>query len=385
METVKIARGFSDFSEALKDDNGLVMRKREKWADPALLEEVRRYGIFDANACLNCGGCTVVCSLTSNGTTFSPRKNIQYVRVGLRDKLRGSLDPWLCYYCGDCSTSCPRQTETGESIMTLRRYLTGLYDWTGFSARFFKSKVTEIAALIAVGLAMLTSILLFFYPQRILEFGHFFTLVAVGVVLLLIFFPNMMRMYMYTLGTSKPRPPLLLYLTELKTLVFHAVAQLQLRKCNDKGYWLKHWFVAAGYILTLGSAVVLGWTPKTYVLPPYHPFNLLGIIGSICLLTSLAMLIADRVKKRTVMHKFSELSDWLFAIFLFAFVFMLLLAYIFLSLGLESVGYAVYTAHLVLLAPWAFVIVPFSKTPHLLYRPLAIYFHSVKEGASLPK
>ncbi|MCL0046607.1 hypothetical protein M1N18_01340, partial [Dehalococcoidales bacterium] len=145
--------------------------------------------------------------------------------------------------------------------------------------------------------------------------------------------------------------------------------------------WIKHWLVAVGYVFTLGAAVVVGWTPKTYMYPVYHPFNLVGIIGSITLLTFTGILIIHRIKKKYMMHKFSELSDWLFVTWLFAFIFLLLLAYIFLSLGFEGIGYGVYAAHLMLLGPWALVIVPFGKTPHLLYRPFAIYFHRVKEKA----
>lgn len=357
-----------------------MVRKREKWADPTLLEEARRYGKFDVNACLNCGGCTIVCPLTSNGTTFSPRRTIQYVQAGLRDRLQGSLDPWLCYYCGDCSTSCPRETETGESMMTLRRYVTAQYDWTGLSSKFYKSKVWQIGALIGVGLAMLASIILFFYPHRLLEFGHLFELSAVFTVLLLIFIPNILRMHWFTMGRTNPKPSFMAYLTELKTLVLHAVTQLQLRKCKEKGFWLKHLFVVAGYLLTLILTVFVGWF-KTYIYPAYHPFKLAGIVIIAVLFVFTAILITDRIRKREESQKFAQLSDWLFPIWLFMMIFTLFLAYISLSLGIKEVGYGFYIVHLVVLSQWALVIVPFSKWTHFLYRPLAIYFHAIKERA----
>jgi len=365
------------------------MRKHENWADPGLLDEVRNYGKFDANACLNCGGCTIVCKLTSDSNTFSPRRDIQYVRAGLKDKLRGSLGPWLCYYCGDCATSCPRQTETGESMMTLRRYLTALYDWTGLSAKFYKSKVWEIGALATIGLAMLASIILYLYPHRLLEFGSLFSLSAVFAVSLVVFIPNILRMFWFTLGRSNPRPPFWLYLTELRTLVLHALSQLQLRKCKEKAFWFKHLFVVYGYGLTL-ILVILVESFKTYIRPGYHPFEQPGIdpykLAVIVVLAVLfvftAILVVDRVKKQEAMHKFSEFSDWLFPIWLSTLVFMLFLAYVSLSLGVKEVGYGIYVIFLVLLSPWALIIVPFGKTPHLLYRPLAVYFHAVKEKAT---
>ena len=352
------------------------------WVDPNLLSEVRKYGKFDVNACLNCGGCTTVCPLTSNGTTFSPRRQLQIVRTGLKDKLRGSLDPWLCYYCGDCTTLCPRQTETGESMMTLRRYLTAQYDWTGFSSKFYKSKAWQIGGLIVIGLAMLASIIIFFYPVRLIEFGHLFELSVVFAVLLLIFVPNILRMFWFTLGRSNPKPSLLLYLSELKTLVLHAITQPQLRKCKEKGFWLKHLFVFAGYLLTLMLIVFAGLF-KTYTYPVYHPFKLLMIVVPTVLLVFTAILIVDRIKKREVRQKFAQLSDWLFPIWLFTMIFLVLLAYILLSLGIKDVGYVIYSIHLVVLSQWALIIVPFSKWTHFLYRPLAMYFYAVREKTSM--
>ena len=35
------------------------------------------------------------------------------VQLGLEDNLKESIDPWLCYYCGDCSLTCPKEAEPG--------------------------------------------------------------------------------------------------------------------------------------------------------------------------------------------------------------------------------------------------------------------------------
>jgi len=133
----------------------------EEWADPQLLSDIRKYGKFDANACLNCGGCTITCGLSSDKTIVSPRIAIEYARTGLKKRLLTSLDPWLCYYCGDCSKSCPRQAEPGETMMTLRRYLTANYDWTGLAKKLYTSKAWEFAAIfLLAGIVLLVWALL---------------------------------------------------------------------------------------------------------------------------------------------------------------------------------------------------------------------------------
>jgi heterodisulfide reductase subunit C len=46
-------------------------------SDPAFLADVRKFGRFVTNACLQCGGCTLSCNLTSRYTSF-PRRTIRY-------------------------------------------------------------------------------------------------------------------------------------------------------------------------------------------------------------------------------------------------------------------------------------------------------------------
>ncbi|MCP4215690.1 MAG: 4Fe-4S dicluster domain-containing protein, partial [bacterium] len=98
--------------------------------DAGLIKELKGFGKGDWNACFHCGNCTALCPLTEQGFLF-PRKGIRAMQMGLKDKLAANVDPWLCYYCGECSDTCPRDANPGEMMMTLRRYLTSVYDWTG--------------------------------------------------------------------------------------------------------------------------------------------------------------------------------------------------------------------------------------------------------------
>jgi ferredoxin len=131
-------------------------------ADPSLWADVRRYGPFD-RACLNCGGCTLVCELGQGDITF-PRRPIHRVLAGLRQPAPEALEPWLCHDCGDCTVACPRQADPATSLRTLRAWLTAQYDWTGLSARVLRSRAWHLGALGAV--APLSVALLFAYHLR---------------------------------------------------------------------------------------------------------------------------------------------------------------------------------------------------------------------------
>ena len=129
--------------------------------DPTFMSEIAMYGGDTVNKCFNCGNCTAACSLSENDSVF-PRKSIRYMQLGMRDKLIESDEPWLCYYCGDCSDTCPREAQPGEVMMAMRRWLTAKYDWTGLSRLMYLSEAWEIALLVIVALIVLA---LFTLPE----------------------------------------------------------------------------------------------------------------------------------------------------------------------------------------------------------------------------
>jgi len=106
--------------------------------NPEILDDIRKYGAFDINACFNCGNCTAVCPLSEEQGSF-PRKLIRLGQIGDRSRLIESPEPWLCYYCGECSETCPRQAEPGEYMAALRRYTIAAYEPTGLAGWMYKN------------------------------------------------------------------------------------------------------------------------------------------------------------------------------------------------------------------------------------------------------
>lgn len=358
---------------------------------PDLISDIRKFGKFDVSGCFNCGSCTAICSLSGNSSP-APRRSMRYAILGLKKALRGGLEPWLCYYCGDCSTTCPRGAEPGESMMTLRRYLTALYDWTGLSRKFYLSAIWEIGSLVLVGGIVLALILTFhgplvtdrvelntFAPVRLV---HIFDIILLFTLSFFII-SNVFRMFWFTMVRGNDtKIPLWLYITEIKTLILHAATQLRFSECKSKFRWIKHLLLVSGYALMFTLVVVfLFWFQTDNIYPLYHPQRWLGYYATAAIIYASVDILIGRLKKLEQIHKFSELSDWLFPVLLILTAVTGIAAHAFRYLGLPLATYYTYTLHLMIAVPMLVIEVPFGKWAHLAYRPLAMYFQTVKEKA----
>jgi len=385
-------------------------------SDLTLLNEIRKYGHFDTSGCFQCGSCTVICDLAKKSVSF-PRKMLQYGLFGLRKLLRASIEPWICYYCGDCTTTCPRETEPGEAMMTLRRWLTAQYDWTGLSGKLYRSKAWEIGALLAVGAFMTLLIFLLHGPlvtERVelntfapVHMVHAFDLILF-CVLAFFLFTNGFRMYWFTMhqgrnlgildivrgfkedgfgftekDDEKIKISLSVFLLELKTLIVNFFTQKLFLSCKKNMWrWLKHFLLVSGYLLMLLLVVVfLLWFQTDNIYPITHPQRWLGYYATIVLLFCTIEIIVGRLRKREQIHKFSDFSDWMFPVLLLMTTVSGILVHIFRYMGLPLATYYTYAAHLVIAVAMLVVEVPFGKWAHLVYRPLAVFFQAVRERA----
>jgi ferredoxin len=377
--------------------------------NPDLLLSLKEFGVEDAAACFNCGNCTAVCSLSSETTPF-PRKTIRYLQLGLTDRLIESPEPWMCYYCGDCSETCPRQANPGEVMMGVRRYLTSMYDWTGISKLFYTSKAFEVGAILVVALLvglgfyafhgpMLTDrvALNVFAPNRVIEILDLIMLAVLSFFLL----SNAGRM---TLAVMRPGSadeqksrnrggifgiPAAVYLREAKEFVLQFFTQKQFNACETRSQriqWINHLLIMTGYSIVFLLVVVgIRWFQRDEIYALWNPIRLLGYYSTFAILYGVTYAMVGRIKKSKTVYEHSHSSDWAFLIMLWLTAFTGILIHFTRLLELPLTTYYIYVIHLMIAVPMLVIEVPFAKWTHQLYRPLILYLMKVKESAAMGK
>jgi len=342
--------------------------------NPEFATEIRKYGAADFQACFNCGNCTAVCALSTENASF-PREMIRYATLGLEDEIKASLKPWQCYYCGECSTQCPRQANPGELMMSLRRWLTSKYDWTGLSGLMYKSLPLSLAAFILA----FAGVIIFawsvgFELERMVHFGHYFEMIAIATVGVVILLPNIVRMWYFTILKPNTRVPFVNYLKATGDLFIHMFTQKRALGCDDNQFrWFEHFILVLAYLSLLFTTVFLDWFASTNMF-----IIVLGYLESILIFIVTVDFVSNRVKKNKTVSKNSQPSDWFFVIWLLLMGLTALLVRLFIDFNLLETNKWLYVLHLTILVQWALIIVPFGKWTHFLYRSFAMYFEKLK-------
>jgi ferredoxin len=363
-------------------------------SDPTLLADIRRYGKFDTIGCYQCGSCTISCELVTDSVSF-PRKIIRYALLGLRGPLVGSLEPWVCHDCGDCSLICPRQAEPRISMMTLRRFLTAQYDWTGISSKILASRAWYVGSLGLVSVLVLLLIPLYHLLHVGLPF-HDFVTTPLGLehmfptmtyyTLMVILFPLLLlltRVFrIWRLTMRGERIPLSAYVAEAGTYVRHSVTHTLMRKCPEKGRWAGHWLLALGVVMILAIKVfALRWFQTDNFYPLYHPQRWLGYLATAFILYGVGTILVCRIKGEKETCKTRGLEDLMFPILLLLTALSGISVHMLRYAGFELACHFVYALHIAIATPILVVEMSFGKWSHMIYRPLALYFQAVKERA----
>jgi quinone-modifying oxidoreductase subunit QmoC len=362
--------------------------------NPRIIDDLERFGAEDVQLCYHCGNCSAVCPHSDEFNVF-PRKPMRHLQMGLEKKLEQSLDPWLCYYCGQCSEQCPRGAEPGETMMSLRRWLTSRYDVTGLSKLFYRSWKAEMIAILL--LALLTGAAFFLFgmlrgnihiysgPAAFLPSSavHRFDWSMAGVLVVLLF-ANTFHMWRLTFGSrDAPKPTLFMYLKNLPLLPWHFLTQNRFRTCQERnGLWLIHLLLVASYLTML--VLIMFFLSHMQAGPEIqwavHSF---GYAASIGLIAATIYMLRGRLKKTRTQFQHSHESDWLFLIMLVYVAATGVLQHLAHRAGFPVMANLVYVMHMMGVVPMLVLEVPFSKWSHLAYRPLAMYLAAVQRDARL--
>lgn len=371
----------------------------------SILPELKQFGVEKmTELCYNCGKCTSVCSLTEDGSLF-PRRVIRYLQLGARDRLKEDPSPWNCYYCGDCSTSCPRGAEPAEIMMGVRRWLTAEYDTTGMSRRLY---INMKAVWIAVAFWAILPLIMFglmhtvakswiertwdveiavvtenvqlnkFAPVEFIEtIAHAFFIYLVIILAQGSF--NMIRhirndQYIKKAGFID-------YIKEGFARIWEIASIKKWRECdNDERMrkW-KHWIIVLSYLsMFIIITLFLDWFQVDKIYGIENPQRWVGYLLTIGLLYGSLEPMIGRIRKKEQIHKHSHHTDWMFLILIFLVTLTGILVHIFRYADMPMATYISYALHLSVDAVFLGTQLGIGKWTHIFYRPIGGYFEGLK-------
>jgi ferredoxin len=375
--------------------------------DPRSLGALRAYGVFDIDACFNCGNCTAVCPLSTGSDSF-PRRLIRYGQLGALDRLVTSKELWLCYYCGECSETCPRQAEPGEYMAAARRYAIAASDPTGVARLLYTSKPFAVVFLLVLT-ALLAAFLLArsgpmeqgapaLFSYLSFDLIHDLGLASIGVAVLAMFV-GVIRMARRMFSAIPNRDPeraaggkgLIAHLSQaVRDVVKEIAAQKRYRDCQESEAipWYRHrWFIHSAIMwgfLGLLAATIIDYLLVVAInkVPGqpdaiWYPPRLLGTMAGLALMYGTTVALAGRFAPRDKHSSHSLLSDWLLLglLFLTGLTGFLVEIAVYLPAG-STLGYLLFLIHVVL-GMEVVILLPFTKFAHAVYRPLALFVHGM--------
>jgi quinone-modifying oxidoreductase subunit QmoC len=319
------------------------------------------------------------------------------LQMGLEGRLRSGLEPWLCYYCGDCSEQCPRGADPGETMMAMRRWLTGQYDFTGIASAFYRSPKFQVAVMVVM--ALLTGAGFLAYgllregggglsvydgPGAFLPVSavHVFDWTMAGILVVLLG-TNCVRMWYFTMRGPNAAPvPLSSYVRNFLTLPVHFFSQRRYAECKDKQPWAVHLALMLGYVTML--VLIVFFLGEMQDGPAINwKVHVFGYAAALALLVGGVMALRSRIRKEHPHQKHSRASDWIFLGMIVYLTVTGIVQHFLHRAGMPTGANVAYIVHLMGVAPFEICFVPFGKWAHLAYRPLAIYFARVQLAAQV--
>lgn len=333
--------------------------------------------------CMQCGNCSVVCSLSPEDRPF-PRKEMIYATWGLSEILLGDPYIWQCYQCGDCTQYCPRGVKPSEILASIRQY-----SYLHYARPRFMAKVLHKPALLPVAVfipALIISLIMFAagkfrIPAGPVNYSKFFphgwlnsSFIVLTLVTLLAAWSGIRKFWINLDRQYSNLPKSTGLFKSLIKLRWEIILHSGFGKCEtQKQRKTAHLLVFYGFFLLLGVTVyaIYAATTGKYPLSIRNPVKILGNMAALMLFLGTGIMIFNRITNKTDFGTTSY-PDWLLLISLFLLTFSGVLVETARYLNWSS-AYFIYFIHLILV--WFIIIyLPYTKFGHFIYRLVALVF-----------
>ena len=375
--------------------------------DLQFIKDMQAAGGESLKKCFQCATCSVVCPLSPDENPY-PRKEMIWAQWGLKDKLVGDLDMWLCHNCGTCSDQCPRGAKPADLMAAMRNMA---YQNVAQPAVMGKLMSSPKYLPILAGIPALLFLVVWFitaglgtpvdengnvlwrlvFPQTAF-IDPFFGATAGAVVL--IFFLGVRKMI--KIFNDSPQAPVggIPALEVLKStwevIKDEILTHSKWKECgsDNTDRFFGHLCIFFGFIALfivtayVGAAYWLSVFTNLELYTPmslWNPFKILANVASVGLFIGLVLVTKRRLNLDDAKFK-SSYYDW----YLLGVIWVVALSGMFSQLlrlaNVPGFAYPVYYIHLVSVF-MLFAYLPWSKLAHLVYRTIALgYARKIGRG-----
>lgn len=351
--------------------------------DIDFIRQVKKSTKAPLKQCMQCGNCTAVCKLSQDEQVF-PRREMMWTAWGLKDKIIGNPNIWLCHQCGDCMESCPRDVKPSDVLSTLRQINYLWYARPKFLGKWL-SKPVYLPLVVLFPILIITIILYFagsFNRPELdyIDYSAFFPHVWLNSSFTFLTFLSFFGAYIgirrfwkdmkFNMFVEKKKSITNSFIIVLKEIGLHS----KFNSCStNKNRYYAHLMIFWGFILLLFVTLVaiVNVIFFDYPMRFFHPAKIAGNFSSVLLFTGIGIMIFNRFFNKKL-YGYSNYYDWYFLISLFLLTFSGTLTEMARFLNWQT-AYYIYFFHLLMV--WMVIIYcPFSKFGHFIFRTVALVF-----------
>ncbi|MDH3356296.1 MAG: quinone-interacting membrane-bound oxidoreductase complex subunit QmoC [Desulfobacteraceae bacterium] len=364
--------------------------------DVGFIKEVIGLGGDTLKKCFQCATCSVACPISPDTKPF-PRKEMIAASWGLKDRLVGNLDIWLCHHCGDCTTMCPRGAKPGEVLSAVRSYAIADYAVPKSVGKAVNDPkklpiLMGIPVVIFIVLGLVTGLLDFSPPLGEHGIAHhlffstwlvdmIFVPLAIWVVVIFAlglkrFIADIHENAVLEGKTEKKEFEIFGFIKAIPSILPSILKHDKFSECSENkdratAHLMVFWSFVGLFIVTNIFFVVLYVFQQHGPYSQLNPVKWLANVAGVALIIGSALMIKNRLAKK---DQTSTYKDWYLLGLVFGLGVTGVLAEATRLAGMAGATYVVYFIHLVFVFN-LFAFLPFSKLAHLVYRTVAIAYN----------